>query len=86
MTTALDGNAIAGTLRAAFGAEMTTAEGSCATCGARGPLAQMRVYAEAPGVVGRCDGCDNVLMVIVQKGTMACVDVSGFSQLDQPEL
>jgi len=36
----LDGNAIAGLLFEAFGAELTTATGECASCGARGPVAE----------------------------------------------
>ncbi|HVV22277.1 MAG TPA: DUF6510 family protein [Pseudonocardiaceae bacterium] len=82
--TVLDGNAIAGTLRAAFGAEMTTATGVCAACGATGPLGGMRVYLDAPGVVARCAHCANVLLVIVANHGIACVDVSGFAALDQP--
>ena len=35
---ALDGNAIGGLLHDVFGAEMTAAQGTCAACGARGPV------------------------------------------------
>ncbi|MFI5612134.1 DUF6510 family protein [Amycolatopsis sp. NPDC051903] len=82
--TTVDGNAIAGTLRTTFGAEMTAANGTCAHCGASGPLAELRVYAEAPGVVGRCRHCESILLVIVERHGVSCVDVSGFATLEQP--
>jgi hypothetical protein len=84
MMSLVDGNAIAGTLRSVFGKEMTTTVGTCATCGESSPLAELRVYLDAPGVVGRCANCESVLVVIVENGGIACVDVSGFAALDQP--
>jgi hypothetical protein len=53
----LDGNAIAGPLFEYFGAEMTTARGSCAHCGASAQIAELRVYARGPGTVARCRTC-----------------------------
>ncbi|MEV0073140.1 MULTISPECIES: DUF6510 family protein [unclassified Amycolatopsis] len=82
--TMFDGNAIAGTLNAVFGGEMTTASGTCASCGATEVLAQLRVYRDAPGVVARCGHCDAILMVIVEKRGINCVDVSGFAALEEP--
>jgi hypothetical protein len=41
---ALDGNAIAGLLHEVFGAEMTTATGTCAHCGAAAQVAELVVY------------------------------------------
>jgi hypothetical protein len=81
---ALDGNAIAGTLRTVFGTEMTTATGVCAHCGAGRRLGELVVYADAPGVVARCADCGQVLMVIVQRERIACVDVSGFATINIP--
>ena len=57
---ALDGNAIAGTLLTVFGTEMTTATGTCASCGTRSMVGEFGVYLRAPGVVVRCRRCDNV--------------------------
>jgi len=62
---ALDGNAIAGQLFEYFGNEMTTAFGTCAHCGTRAPIAELVVYARAPGAVVRCRHCGNVVMVLV---------------------
>jgi hypothetical protein len=84
MMSVLDGNAIAGKLRSVFGKEMTAAVGTCATCAASSPLGELRVYLDAPGVVGRCGNCESVLVVIVENRGIACVDVSGFAALDQP--
>lgn len=79
--TAVDGNAIAGTLRTVFGTDMTTATGVCAHCGASRQLGELVVYADAPGVVARCADCGQVLLVIVHRGEIACVDASGFATL-----
>ena len=51
---ALDGNAIGGLLIDVFGAEMTAAGSTCATCGATRPVAELVVYRRAPGTVVRC--------------------------------
>jgi hypothetical protein len=64
----LDGNAIAGALHEVFGAEMTTAAGTCRTCGKASLLAEVRVYARAPGSVARCPHCGAVVFVIVAVG------------------
>jgi hypothetical protein len=64
----LDGNAIAGALHEAFDREMTTVTGVCRNCGAAGPLAELRVYTRAPGIVGRCGSCGTVVLVIVEIG------------------
>jgi hypothetical protein len=63
---ALDGNAIAGELFAAFGQEMTTVVGTCASCGARSPIAELRVYVSGPGIVARCPGCASVAIVLAR--------------------
>jgi uncharacterized protein DUF6510 len=81
----LDGNAIAGTLFAVFGAEMTTAIGTCAGCGRRTMVGELAVYLRAPGVVVRCGHCDNVSMVLFQVRGYTCVDLSGLAALDPAE-
>lgn len=83
MTTRLDGNAIAGVLRDAFGEEMTTAVGTCASCGCRGPLGELIVYLPAPGVVARCNRCENVMLVVVEVRGTACVDLMGMAALEE---
>lgn len=77
----LDGNAIGGLLRDVFGAEMTAAVGTCAVCGAAGPVAECLVYLQAPGTVLRCRVCRSVLMVVVTRGDRNCVDLQGMESL-----
>ena len=79
---ALDGNAIAGTLEAVFGTEMTMARGTCASCGTRSIVAELSVYLKAPGAVGRCPTCDSVLMVFVEAHGFTVVDLRGLAALD----
>lgn len=80
----LDGNAIAGALFEHFGAEMTTARGTCGHCGARALVGELHVYARAPGAVVRCRNCGNVVMVVVHIRGGARVELAGFDFLDPP--
>lgn len=86
MMNQVDGNAIAGMLQTAFGGDMTASSGVCASCGTRSVLAELDVYRDAPGVIGRCGHCGYVLLVIVTRHGLSCVDVSGFAELGQPSL
>jgi hypothetical protein len=81
--TALDGNAIAGSLHEVFGTEMTAALGTCAGCGATAPVAELVVYMRGPGVVGRCRTCDAVMIVLVTIRGTTCVDLRGVTALEQ---
>jgi hypothetical protein len=78
---ALDGNAIAGHLHDLFGIELTTASGTCASCGATGPIAELSVYISA-GTVARCRSCDAVVMVLVDLHGVTRVDLRGMAALD----
>jgi hypothetical protein len=79
---ALDGNAIGGLLHEVFGTEMTAAIGTCANCGATGPVADTVVYLRAPGTVARCRNCTSVLMVFVKVRGVNCVDLRGLAALE----
>jgi hypothetical protein len=78
---ALDGNAIGGMLIEVFGAEMTTTRGTCVHCGAEMQVAELIVYLEAPGTVARCRSCENVVLVVVDKRGVKCVDLRGLAML-----
>jgi hypothetical protein len=78
----LDGNAIGGLLCEVFGAEMTAATATCASCGWTGPVALFTVFLRAPGTVARCRTCSAILMVIVRAKGMYCVDLRGLARLD----
>jgi hypothetical protein len=77
----LDGNAVAGTLLAAFGVEMTAVPGSCAHCGTVNVIAALRAYTRAPGIVLRCPACDGVVLRIVETPTATLVDAGGAAWL-----
>jgi hypothetical protein len=80
--TALDGNAIAGTLMATFGTELTTAIGGCASCGTRSLVGEFAVYLRGPGTVARCRHCASVVMVIVDAHGVTCVDLQGLEAFE----
>jgi hypothetical protein len=79
---ALDGNALAGQLFELFGAELTTATGTCAGCGARAAIAELSVYMSAPGIVARCRSCDAVVIVLVSGRSETRIDIRGMVALD----
>ena len=79
---ALDGNAIAGTLMAVFGTELTTATGACACCGRSSLVGEFAVYLRGPGTVVRCRHCANVAMVTVEAHGVTCVDLQGLGALE----
>ncbi len=78
---ALDGNAIGGLLIEVFGTEMTTAVGTCASCGAISQVAELAVYRHALGTVVRCRNCGAVLMTFVRIRGITCVDLRGLASL-----
>lgn len=72
-----DGNALAGPLREIFAVDLTVAIERCAQCGLSGPVAALRVYRHAPGLVARCPGCDAVVLRLVRGPSAAWLDLSG---------
>lgn len=81
---ALDGNAIAGALFEHYGVEMTSEFGTCGYCGATAQLAELRVYVCAPGTIGRCPACGNVVMAVVTIREIQRVDDSRFALVRTP--
>lgn len=73
----VDGNAVAGMLAEATGADMTAVPGQCANCARVSVVAQLRAYVRAPGAVLRCPHCDHVVMRIVRTETATLVDLRG---------
>lgn len=78
---AVDGNAIGGLLMEVFGTEMTTATGTCATCGTVRQVAELAVYRPGLGTVVRCRSCGAVLMAFVAVRGVTCVDLRGLASL-----
>jgi hypothetical protein len=75
--TSLDGNAMAGALGELFAVDVSTALVECASCGHAAVVAQVVVYADAPGMVGRCPECAGVLLRLVRSDRRAWLDMSG---------
>jgi Family of unknown function (DUF6510) len=84
-TMGTDGTALAGPLQPLFRFDVTTAIGRCANCGREGPMAEVRVFDHAPGVVARCPDCDQVLVRLVRGSGRAWLDLGGLSYLQLPE-
>ncbi|MDX3238918.1 DUF6510 family protein [Streptomyces sp. ME03-5709C] len=79
-----DGNALAGPLREIFTVDMTAAVGRCAGCGRTGPMATLRVYDHAPGLVARCPDCDTVILKLVRGPSAAWLDLRGSENMRIP--
>ena len=77
----LDGNAVAGLLAEVFGADLTTAQGTCDCCGAVDAVGAVSVY-QAAGFVLRCPHCDSVLAKLVTDGSRTWVDFRGLRALE----
>jgi ribosomal protein S27E len=79
-----DGNALAGPLHDVFRVEVTSAIGRCIGCGRTAPMAEVRVFDHAPGVVARCPACDQVLARLVRGSGRVWLDLRGLAYLQLP--
>jgi Family of unknown function (DUF6510) len=79
-----DGNALAGPFHDVFCVEVSTAVGRCTNCGRTAPMAEMRVFDHAPGLVARCPACDQVLLRLVHGPGRAWLDLRGLVYLQLP--
>ena len=83
----LDGNAAAGLLQQAFGAEMTANPARCAHCGQVSMLGAAMVFGREVGTVLRCPHCQGVVMRIVKRPGDILLDMQGISYLTvQPSM
>ena len=80
----LDGNASGGDLAEIFAFDATTAITTCATCRHAHPLAELRAYLRAPGMVLRCASCDSVQVRFVRSPTRTWLDLRGVDMLEIP--
>ena len=80
----LDGNAVGGSLRDAFGREMTNVSERCADCGSVREVGALLAYTRGPGDVLRCPDCGAVLMVCVRIRDSYRVAMRSVSWLDLP--
>jgi uncharacterized protein DUF6510 len=79
-----DGTTLAGPLQDVFRADATAAIGRCTNCGRTAPMAEVRVFDHAPGVIARCPTCDQVLLRLVHGPGRAWLDLRGLSYLQLP--
>ncbi len=81
MTAYLDGNMLAGALGELFAVDVTSAVGTCVSCGTSGAIAQTRVYTDAPGLVARCPACGEVVLRLARGPGRAWLDLRGLTCL-----
>jgi hypothetical protein len=79
-----DGSALAGPLQDVVRVDVAAAVGCCGSCGRTGPMAEVRVFDHAPGVVARCPVCDQVLLRLVRGPGRAWLDLRGRTYLQLP--
>ncbi|MEU8797001.1 DUF6510 family protein [Spirillospora sp. NPDC048819] len=82
--THIDGNAMAGPLSEIFAVDVTAAVSRCAHCGLTGPVAGLRVYGRAPGLVARCQGCGHIVLRLVRGPGTVWLDMRGTVALSIP--
>jgi ribosomal protein L37E len=80
--TSLDGNAAAGALGDLFAFDVTVAVSTCASCGDGRPVAELRAYLDAPGMVLRCAACGAAQLRLVRSGDRAWLDLRGIQVLE----
>jgi Family of unknown function (DUF6510) len=78
----LDGNALGGALGEIFVRDVTAARSTCASCGAVREIGALAVYAQAPGAVARCPGCDAVLLRVVRAEGRIWLEFQGVRSLE----
>lgn len=83
-TVPLDGNAAAGELLEVFAFDVTVARTTCASCRDTRPLAELRAYTRAPGIVLRCASCGAAQVRLVRAGDRAWLDLRGVGVLQVP--
>jgi len=79
--TKLDGNAAGGVLQSIFPFEMTTAETTCAHCGAANPVGAVSAYMHGMGTVLRCPCCEQVLIRVAFVRESYWLDMRGVRAL-----
>jgi hypothetical protein len=80
--TSLDGNAAAGALGDLFSFDVTVAVSTCAICADARPVADLRAFLDAPGIVLRCASCGAAQLRLVRSGDRAWLDLQGFQVLE----
>jgi len=77
----LDGNALAGPLSQALGADISDAAVRCTSCQATRALGAGLLHLSEMGAVLRCPVCDNVLLVLSYAGASLVLAAPGIATL-----
>jgi hypothetical protein len=80
----IDGNALAGPFAEIFTVDMTTALGTCTSCGDASPLAMAMVYPKPNTFIVRCHVCNSILLTIIQSSRETRIDLAGMRSLTIP--
>lgn len=80
----IDGNVLGGPLGEVFAVDVTAAVSRCASCGRTEPVATLRVYTRAPGLVARCPSCEEVVLRMTRAPASAWLDLRGATCLQIP--
>ena len=81
----LDGNDMAGALSEIFAVDVSSATAPCPSCRRVNVVAELRVYGgpQAPGLVARCCGCDEVVLRLVCWPNDTWLDLRGTLRIPQ---
>jgi hypothetical protein len=77
----VDGNILAGPLSEIFSVDMTSATGTCSSCGDSSALASAMVYLKPKSYIVRCHVCDAILLTIQQTDGSTRIRLSGIAGL-----
>jgi hypothetical protein len=77
-----DGNSLGGPLQEVLGVDITVATGCCSSCGTAGPLAEGRLFSNAPGLVLRCPNCGDSLLRMTRAPGRARLDLRGLDYIE----
>lgn len=77
----LDGNSVAGLLHEIFATEMTITPAECVHCGTVSEIGATLAFTQAPGIVLRCPGCENIMLRIVETEDSYYLDTRGATYL-----
>lgn len=78
----LDGNAAAGSLGSLFAFDVTMAVVHCGTCGASGPLAELRFFGSPQAMVLRCRHCGAVNIRFLETDRATSLDLAGTARIE----
>ncbi|MBT0993432.1 hypothetical protein KIN34_03925 [Cellulomonas sp. DKR-3] len=80
----VDGNAIAGSLRALLETDATVVVVECAHCGASAPMATAVVEVDERAAIVRCRGCTRTLFTVLRHDERVELRIAAVASLSTP--